>query len=444
MDNQNQTNQPTGQGFPPIVPSVPEDITPSDVPVTTTTTTTVTAPQQTTASEISSIPPVEVALAPTNPPVSQPMMPPIPTAEPFSVPTAAPLEPEMPSSKPKNKMLPIIGGIAALLLVVGVAGASYYVSNQLSTRQAVAPTAPESKPAAFVCELCREDQKGDGTYDSNGCAHCVPIGGGDDGGGGGGGGSCVASVAGVGTTHPACVGKSPGSEVCYTNPSNDYSSSLVCTSTTQGLCSALAGGNACGSGGGGGVPTSCTRSTGSGGANSCYLNTTNELTCSGTFGLACGNECCGNGAICCCTGCFPASDGCASHGGTTCPIDQPTSTVSPTASPTASPTISPTVTPIVGACMNIKIYKKVGGAYQTTPLTAADLQNLKVGDVLKFGITSNANNLRGRFKVTVAGTAGSWLSGTIDATNKKLVTYTDYTISSAGTYKFEAQVTTTP
>jgi len=98
----------------------------------------------------------------------------------------------------------------------------------------------------------------------------------------------------------------------------------------------------------------------------------------------------------------------------------------------------------VGACTLINVYKKVDGVYGTTPLTTAQLQALKIGDVLKFSLTSSMDNLRGRFRVTVAGVAGSWLNGTIDATNKKLVTYSDYTVVTAGIYQFEAQVTITP
>ena len=60
----------------------------------------------------------------------------------------------------------------------------------------------------------------------------------------------------------------------------------------------------------------------------------------------------------------------------------------------------------VGACTLINIYKKVDGVYQTTALTADQLKGLKVGDVLKFGITANADSLRGRFRVTVRWNGG--------------------------------------
>jgi len=48
----------------------------------------------------------------------------------------------------KKKIITII----LVLLVVLVGGASIYVATQLSTRKAVSPTAPESKPKASVCE----------------------------------------------------------------------------------------------------------------------------------------------------------------------------------------------------------------------------------------------------------------------------------------------------
>jgi len=391
---------------------MPEDITPSDSPVTE-------------VPEAPSIPPVEVP--PTNPvqsPTAQPIMPPITTAEPFAMPSAAPVEPEMPESKPKNKLLPIIGGIAALLLVVGVAGASYFVSNQLSTRQAVAPNAPESKPAAQCYTNCPEGTKGDGSgKDANGCYTCVPI----NGGGGGGGGTSSCDSTNI--THPACRGKSVGDEVCYNGVN------LVCfrgTGNNGAACGADPGGNACSSGGGGGGDTSCTKN---GDYHGCaYVNNIGDTN---VLGAPCdadnwANQSCTAYSYNCGNYCLLAS-----CGGSAC-------TSNPTGTPTTPPTVSPSVPPEVGACMDIKIYKKVGGVYQTTPLTTTELQSLKVGDVLKFGITSSSNNLKGRFKVTVVGTADEWLGGTIDTTNKKLITYSDYTISTAGTYKFEGQVSLTP
>jgi hypothetical protein len=50
--------------------------------------------------------------------------------------------------RPKKKVLPAVTAAIVLLLVVGVAGSAYYVSTQLATRTAIAPTAPESEPQA--------------------------------------------------------------------------------------------------------------------------------------------------------------------------------------------------------------------------------------------------------------------------------------------------------
>ncbi len=54
--------------------------------------------------------------------------------------------------KPKNQTRRILFAFLAIILVAGIAGAAYYVSNQLSTRQAVAPTAPTGSQAA-----CKND-----------------------------------------------------------------------------------------------------------------------------------------------------------------------------------------------------------------------------------------------------------------------------------------------
>lgn len=118
-----------------------------------------------------------------------------------------------------------------------------------------------------------------------------------------------------------------------------------------------------------------------------------------------------------------------------------------TPEPTISITITVTEPPITGtenSCTLINVYKKVDGAYGTTALTATELKSLKAGDILKFSLISDTDNLQGRFRVTIGSTAGEWLTGTIDTTNKKLVTYSDYTVTTTGTYKFEAQVSTTP
>jgi hypothetical protein len=57
-------------------------------------------------------------------------------------------EPEL---KSKSKILPILGGLVALVMFVGVAGASYYISNQLSNKLGLAPNAPLSEPEAAGC-----------------------------------------------------------------------------------------------------------------------------------------------------------------------------------------------------------------------------------------------------------------------------------------------------
>jgi len=50
--------------------------------------------------------------------------------------------------KYSNKVLSIVGGVFILLLVVSAVWAATYISNQMATRDSVAPNAPTSKPAA--------------------------------------------------------------------------------------------------------------------------------------------------------------------------------------------------------------------------------------------------------------------------------------------------------
>jgi len=62
------------------------------------------------------------------------------------------VEAPMVSPRPPRRMASILGGVAAVLLVIGVATASYLVSNRLRSQTALAPTAPESEPLAANCE----------------------------------------------------------------------------------------------------------------------------------------------------------------------------------------------------------------------------------------------------------------------------------------------------
>jgi hypothetical protein len=180
MDDQNKPNQPLDPGVTPA-PSVsmPEDITPAETqtstaPTTTTTTATVSTPPVTepepesgfvpaapgpvtttttvTATEPTEVPqmtppPIDTP-APEVPPMSTPVPTTTETTTTTTTETPTPAEVQMPAAK--KKMAPAILGVLALFLVVGVAGAAYYVSNQLSSRVAVAPNAPESKPMAYT------------------------------------------------------------------------------------------------------------------------------------------------------------------------------------------------------------------------------------------------------------------------------------------------------
>lgn len=619
MDDPNNTNQPMDTNVAAGTPDLPiEDITPTDTapagsvptplePVAAWTAQEPVEPKIETLAppsvpETEAAPMQENTIAPW--PTPEPTLTPIdvstliassPTADsaspaPVSTPTATepmtaptPTEVPMPRGKKKSKILPVIGGIVAILLVVGVAGAAYYVSNQLSNKSGIALNAPESKPLAASCndspapagcvncncgcKWIRAGSPGSTAPSCNSvCAGQCP----SDGGGGGGSATCD-------STSGACSGKSAGANICFGGLN------LICnmvSGTTH--CTAPEGGNGCGGGGG-----SCTKDgtfkwgTYPDNLKSCdYKNSVNSgcgSSC-GSFTYACGIYCFGScGADACgksitypdCdaskrdalaspqtitftkagtvdlysrgaagtvtltsgskTATFtttqgdatkatastpfvvaagetytivvhesdPLEKGKASYGwilpqGNSCgPVKTPGVAIDSNSKPTgkcgelvdssgvinaANSALDETgvSAPVqcwgdaiqnddtqdydyndftlafgyeksttVGACMLINIYKKVNGAYGTTPLTTAQLQTLTVGDVLQFGISSNVDNLQGRFRVTVGGTAGSWLSGTVDNT-KRNIWYSDYTVATAGNYTFEGQVSVTP
>ncbi len=490
MDDQNQTNQPIVPGTVPVVPSVPEDITPVETPVTTTTTTT-TIPE---------------TVAPTAVPEWQA---PSPTPETVTtttttVTTPVPEEQTMPEGKPKKKIFSVIGAVAALLLVVGVAGAAYYVSNQLSTRQAVAPNAPESKPAAESCSYsteteCNQHNCGVGCYWSSGSCHMSVCGskvcyGGLD------CGSvccdkatqlcCSSGCVTKSSTVTACPTATP-TIGCYHYPDEVAGdNATVCTPIDRTKLSdvtfATAGTIRIHQEGmiDPGTTITLTKGTETISATKVSDGNYDAVVSAGTYkvtvklGFATegGQESLGF--------MLPnASNKCGRYLYDSAKID--ISSLK-TASALTSYGISTTTgvnipwqcwadriqgedtntvgqlkanydfddfrlvigykaveLPEVGACSKINIYKKVGTTFSTTAMTDAELQNLKVGDVLMLYSRSNNENLKGRFKISIDGVEGEWVDGIIDGSDKTVHSYS-YTIAKAGTYKFEAQVTTVP
>jgi len=83
--------------------------------------------------------------------------PPSQNTEDFSVMPSSGL---IPAKLPKRNFLAAIGGIAALFLFVTLAGATFFVSNQLSTRLGLAPNAPLSEPEAQSCTKLKEGKCG--------------------------------------------------------------------------------------------------------------------------------------------------------------------------------------------------------------------------------------------------------------------------------------------
>ncbi len=622
MDDQNKINQPLVSGTTPVVPKAAEDITPVEsptpapTPITTTTTTTYTEPvvapteETVTTPAETMTPPAETAPItpwPSPEPLSTPTPQPepittttttttIPSSEPFSAPTPAPEEVSMPAEKPKKKILPIVGGIVALLLVIGVAGAAYYVSNQLSTRQAVAPTAPESEPLAG--SRCAADKEGT----CGAAAGCLT------------GERCKVQAAGTSfagyyctpdatcTTQPTPTA-TPSTKTCTVR--NCSGSVCVSSTTTVGYTQACPSSSCVDN-------TSCAAATTPTPTQSCECVTAQTSGCTSGIANVAGTRTCISLGI--------ASRPACGEWGPCTPV-VPTATAAPTAAPTTVPTATPTapvggtdvcvaytyipgatssqenqlicnpdrskintinfttagtvrihltgasagttvalagtgtgtavtkvddnnfdavvqpgtytvtiklgneatnslgyinpsggscrrygelrdislrITPsalssfgiyttsgvsspfqcwadtiqgvdnntrgqldanydfndfdvvvgykaattVVGACVDVKIYKAVNGVYSTTPLTTTQLQSLKVGDLLKFSVTGSLDNLKAQFRVHVNNIPGNWISAS--STVAKVSSYSDYLVGSPGSYQFEAQVSTTP
>lgn len=112
----------------------------------------------------------------------------------------------------------------------------------------------------------------------------------------------------------------------------------------------------------------------------------------------------------------------------------------------------------VGACMEVKVFKKdVDGIYPLTPMTAAQLNSMKIGDTLRLTVKGSIANLQARFRVQFNGTpmflpgAIVWQdspnqrprTGFVDPTTK-LISYYEFVATRSGTYLFEGFVTSKP
>ncbi len=99
----------------------------------------------------------------------------------------------------------------------------------------------------------------------------------------------------------------------------------------------------------------------------------------------------------------------------------------------------------IGACTEIKIFKKVDGVYGTRPLTQEELQKLKVGDILKLTMTVSPRGSQGKFRVLVNDVVDmDWTASNVptEGDNWTTLSYEGYAISKPGLHKFVGQVTT--
>lgn len=401
-------------------------------------------------------------------------------------PTTTTPEVQWPGAKPKSKLPKVLGGIAAIILVVGVATAAYFVSSKVGGRQAVAPTAPESEPFAM------EGNVAGGGSDTRGTQSDTK--------------TVIKDVIVKNTNTRNNV------EVTTTNPTSSSTPAtkpIPTTTPASGSCNALlAGGENCGGGvsmmcncPGLGQPctwipttsrASCPPSTPTGTTVSCPT----KKTCpNGTVIDSCTQTCptsttttctkrtdCPSGTTAQCYGtqatCIPsdpATPFCASGHpcpeGMSCTNGEPfgvpgssfegricegtptsggTSSGGGTVAPTKKPggggggggttTTTTTTTATGGACMELFIYqKKADGTYGTVQMTKDELSRLKIGDKLRFAVKGNKDNLKSRYMVYLNNVAqGDWLPG--GPADGLFSSYSDYEIKSAGNYKFEAQV----
>jgi len=128
----------------------------------------------------------------------------------------------------------------------------------------------------------------------------------------------------------------------------------------------------------------------------------------------------------------------------TCGGGTPPTGAPPTGTPPA------TGTPIVvNACVGIRIYKKEGATFSTTPMPQNQLGSLRVGDVIRLAVRGNNATFKGgRFIVKVGGseigiydvTASLPLAG--DPATREFIY--DYQIGRGGSYTIEGYVSITP
>lgn len=488
MDDQNNPTIPAQDSYQPPMPSMTPTPEPTFTPATPMTETTTTTTQPSTS------PFGEQAMTTTSTTTSVPLATAMPTTPADITPPVVPVvsEAQWPESKPKSKMPQVLGGIAAIILVVGVATAAYFVSIRVSGQLAVAPTAPTSEPFAFnqkdIVKLgsAKAQKEYYDALDAKARAATAlgqyfaanPTAAGNldavD--------KLIAEGAAKGGTLIGTdKGQLVGCEAIYVDVCNKYDQrtaggTVFVTAADAALYwlqvgQALdwtygdpthptvkvpkgyypcAGGNFCKIG-----STSTVTSSGKGGGGTTTVTTTCTEQCPGTDGVlrSCTPpEADGSSAdsLCAWAGrvetCGGKSYCCPAPGGTW----------------TADMTKCTTITVTSGACTEIKLYAKLcqnvtgqvacqAEGYSTTPMTDTEKAALKVGYKIRIAITGSKADLKARFRVFVNDVVEAtgdtaepqWRLGQSFSGADHLTTYySDYEIKSSGSYKFEGQVTT--
>lgn len=170
--------------------------------------------------------------------------------------------------------------------------------------------------------------------------------------------------------------------------------------------------------------------------------------------IHCGNdECNQTTEKCCPSGCKPKSSSCG--GGSCTDTDWTpdpktvcnTRDVTQTSNCGNTRVVKGTKDCVVGACVALKIYKKgVDGVYSLAPMTSTELAALKLNNTVLLATTANEGSLKARFQITIDNVveAPGWRLSTGYQNAAKTVSTYEYTITKAGQYKFEGQVSTKP
>lgn len=375
------------------------------------------------------------------------------------------MDQKLPDIRRKKNTMSVVGAILAIVVVVGVAIAAYFVSNKLSTTAGISPTAPASAPLASG----KHSEEAAKTAQQKKAYQLEKQ-------------SAIGSGQAYTKTFKQFTGQEPLSGTANANYGKDWTS---CSSQCNGCCL-------------------CTRDS--------AQNCSSDITCGSCNSpladpVHCGSQDCNQGTeVCCPSGCKSKNEGCG--GGTistpgcidsiwspdpssTCTTDTVRETsncgnvrteqgtkdctcVDTAWSPDAAAvcdtnavtqtsncgnvrTVGGTKVCSGGACMEVTAYQiNADGTTAPAPLTTAQLSSLEVNKSIRLYLKANIAGLQARFGVTLNGNPVT-LPGSVvwsDFPNLrpaagysdtgKFISAYPFLVTSPGTYKFEGFVSSNP